>query len=1646
MTFKNIVIPADFRDRWFSREFGTVVQESIRSAPSELEIDFSQCEWIDPLPILALLCELKQWADNPLPSNKKLEINLGTSGAGGDKIAKKARARRYLAKHQFLLAFTEAYSEVTFHFNSEREDLPSTYPATELPSLLRLIDHTHVKGGELFYHADPACRPRFAPLVNSLEHAGETVRDFINEVVQSMDNALFRARLSQFIYRDSALQRLREIATEIVANAVEHAYQGLNSGPVCIYARLRHGDDRTVDTETKKQCPMIEPIQGVTATRYVELFVVDVGQGLSADAEEWIKSSSDPTTQQELRAMKMQMEKATRSPLLGVLQVLFKHPVSRHKRNQSAPDTMLRGNVTGLQHVNNVLSHHRDVSRLSVGSEWVAGSHPYSFAERSEFYEPVESLPGAAPSGTFFHFAIDIAADIGELGREWLAGSVPPSPDFQKLQEAFQSSGGKTKSVAVYDIRAQSEGLGHSEIQPDHTILSGASKYVQECKKLVVFRAPRNFPKGIHDRLIEQWVADILQNPRRSTLVFADLSHSQAMLLAAHIKLLKISVECDSPLDRQLLEICLVSEDLASCVLSVKIQRLARGEIGQIPYLDITFSKRDTPPNSKNLIPILESLRSLDSEHFWNYIDHLDRNLSNSLLKRGVVWARDEFGRVTAELPLYLNYSMATQHRELAKITRRALRRALAAFPHLHTIAIDDFVKADMADAQRWSPEYSEALGPHSNENIFVISALASGSTVDRAVKRFGEPKAVMCCFVVKSEPPVVLSRPTYAALEWRTEKFPRQVQGEHWERVPDTPFIQRFGKLVGTELADKPFLRPVARTMAKDPYDQRTPGAAYREWHRAGLMRIGHWQIDRRHGLIEIDHARSLQQSAESHSGFYNWLEDELIARAEGATSPLIVYPASRLGAIMIRHLLYKTQKFSKNTSKWQAIPLNYLPDIGGGLRQIEPLTLAELKETSACKGGIAFFLDIGFVGNRTFRQTRRQLISIGVGRVIGLGLLNRTSFPALISEMDGNEDVFGFWRVDVPTLNDDRSCPLCRGLVAIDALRERVSIYQPALKQIVERIAKNWSPADPNLSWWDHGLDPHPLNLQLKKKFGFQPPTTPTESREESSSKKQLDLVDQFGNVVNSPPRPTDSWIVNEDAWHHVLLEDSAQAATYAIEIARTTSNVSYPWRLASQLAKNDPLAAIEVACTYLLLCGPDLEVAVKEQGAVLLLEQLCLIEMPSFAESDLLKSDLRKIERIVRLRGLAVLTLANLDVETKKLMLPEVVKAMSKVRLVSPEIRLAMIAIVSVGQIYKGDGGAEFDRLKEAMVEDLRKVSSSESLKPTDILLWNTVLVNISNLQIADQFSNALEFFGAGEKHGTLRDVFSVADGIHVPKAGVGVVAWNLIGSTIDRALALTCEGVRDSQAQAKGDSLRFNALFNSLCAFDKNLWPEMLKLDRSVFTNDSGEADQKVRNLGEADQKARALLSKARAAFHGAFIRVGNAAKDEPLSIRVLKKIEEAIPSHLNNSDFWRFHSIDDVAKLTSGMRYVLWGKQLADFVHHVCKEASQWADETPHEPPAEFGKTLRGRARLWIRLQKTPNNRLELSFWNLGNEESDAGEFIDSRSDLVKIYQELGEAFEPELGPRFEREIVTDANNKAWSVSRIFLYGISGGQK
>jgi hypothetical protein len=317
--------------------------------------------------------------------------------------------------------------------------------------------------------------------------------------------------------------------------------------------------------------------------------------------------------------------------------------------------------------------------------------------------------------------------------------------------------------------------------------------------------------------------------------------------------------------------------------------------------------------------------------------------------------------------------------------------------------------------------------------------------------------------------------------------------------------------------------------------------------------------------------------------------------------------------------------------------------------------------------------------------------------------------------------------------------------------------------------------------LSWWDHGLDPIPLpkgedtntedrdtktKRSFHKKFGFSlPARQPTILPPLDDDGVQSMLISNEGEAVPAFDTETDLWPADVVTWNMVHLRSSTQAAAYGIEMARTQAAHDYPWRLAQQIAEavkskvpadqevdnvsSGAAVAVEIAACHLVLCGGDLAVASREQGANLLLRYLVELEAELANESHPVAT-----EQLRRLRGLAALAFANLDPRTKRLLLESVVDALSSVRIVNQETCVALMAIVSNGEHDASHPLTlhnSFERLVNDLFGTLNASADEKSKNAAEILIGNFRLITVTERGIADQFKDALRFFGTAEHHG-------------------------------------------------------------------------------------------------------------------------------------------------------------------------------------------------------------------------------------------------------------------------------------------------------
>lgn len=1631
----SILIPEKFRDRWFSESFGADIQEKIRCAGNSILLDFTKCEWVDPIPALALICHFKQWSEKE--KNTELSVRLG--GASTLKDDKRILSRLFLSKHGFLRALADACPNTKFEYDSALDNFQDEFDASSLDLLdLAIAQSAHQR--TLHYGIEPICPPM---LFSSGSEVNATA-DFVDKAIKIMDAKLFSGRASEFPQRDSTLVRVRQVVTEIVMNAAEHAYDVDKRGPIALYARLRRHNDHLGLFETTGDCPVIDHLQDVTSGRYLELFICDIGHGLFHHVADWEKHGAD-----EIK----KIVKARRSPAenhhhQSLLSLISCHPVSRHPRN-NAGNSSYRSNVTGLLHVNTVLRIRTDRSRIFVAPAWTAGPHPrppdYNGGNNDRHFNAVDHKEdGKAPDGSFFQFAIAIShADLPVDG--WLA-PLPPkvtsTPRYQP-QDAFRDCNDHPLSVlpTVFDLADRLTNNQTPQERSQPAIVSAFEQYLTDQGNVAVIRLSRDFRKNLTDGIVSRWLqycSESLPFPPARTLAFCDLSRAQGVLLAKHLETVLFRKK-EFPNIEKLAEppfILILTEDLLARMLVI-----GNDQTGSY----FKFSQGGLPEHTL-LLHLIRTLRRFDSERFWEYVS----NLRTRLLLPRVRWSTDDNGSEETYLPYYLDYSLAAQDRDLAKTVRRALRRLLAAFPDHRHVAIDDLIEPDLADAARWMqkpPKLEEA------PSLFVISSVVTGSTVERELRHRGAPSAVAACFLVPSSPATLKDESCFeyfSALEWNPAPKTAQRDEYEWEREPGTPFVRPVVDVIDA-VTNKPsrnfLIQPLARNFVDRGSDDSAPPSAaetYEEWHREGLLKTGHWIFGRRHGLVEINHLGALQMFADSAKGFYEWLLHELQTLTTNVPRPILTYSPGRLNAVMVRHL-FKMRGTDGNPrldkEKWQVVPINFLPDIGDGLKRLTQLTSDHIKKCKGIAGGTVLFLDVGYVGNRTFRHTRRQILALGAEHVIGFGLLNRTSSPALPGEAESSE-VKCYWRMDVPSLDDQRSCPICRSLTAMAALRERIGQLRSIDSPCVKRISDDWDPADPNQAWEDYGLSPIELTKPLRKKFGF---VLPQSSEELSSAKPpanspviQQSLWTETGepNLPRTQPEQSNTWPSKEVTWKYVWLRDSAQATTYAIEIARTQAKPEYPLRLAKELAEPegvpssafaDIAAAVEVLSCYLLLCTHEISDAIKEALGIHLLQYLARLEtMPPPEPAQLLP-------RHARLRELAALAFINLDAATKRLLQDEILSIMEKTLLLTPETRVAIMAVlfVSSGEVSPNQQASSFEQKATSRLQerDFRDTPSANTLR------WNYWGLTLTEQQLNKQFDDALQFFGPGVRHNECICQLKKAENSADKSAG-----WRLCRTVFQIAHTLIFRRgpfTKDNAAPRNEPG----ELWHALCGTDLS---DMQSIEKRIGT------DQPPEKYQESIREVTSFVEAMRTTFHNALFRFdpdpeksNNQIAEFARTIQYL--VDAGIAQNVvatgiaetESNDQIRFnYDVSDFV-LTDGNRYLLFGEELKTQISRLAHEAFDNSREERVAPPKYFSSRCSNKnARLWIGVSADKSGKVAVEFWNQGKDSTRADDFKRHQADLAPVHQQLRTSI--------TRNISKADQNYFWFLTKIEFRWIQGG--
>ena len=1004
---RTVELPTLLYDDWIVDHFPDFQRLNRADLRANLRISFARCEWVSPLPILAIATELMSFSS----AGRSVEIDLG-EGASSDESAKRRwRTLKYLSLHGFLSAFVSREDLlVRFQFDKagERGEEGEWYEgAVGLKAVRETIDRSRV---ELIY-GDSIVLPVTIwklPSSNALDLTA-IVRSKVRDLLKQADTSLFRFKTESRKYRDVTLQRLNQILLELVENAAEHAYTGSLAGFVGLYARVRHTKSEEAIEARKMEIsksPLLGKVLLNEKQQQIELFILDVGRGLFVDLKNW-KS-------EELRSISV--GNSLSQPLRQTASLLFSKPLSRHDRAEKEV-ARLRGNSTGLMHLNKILGHGEgnDRTRIVTGREWLAGPHP----RPSGFHNNVVSTGGHKQSsdsiaGTFYHLGISPAV-IPELNSQWFSSDKQSSSETRRsvINKFAVTKPPKNLASNVIDIR---NGDGIESVQ---------SRVVDKTSGSLgatVVRVNRVVEKNLVNRIVVSWLMSTAKSARKSSLLFlCDLGRYQAVdtvWVVEHLFSAKERFDLGGWTGDA--SIFLVTEDL--CCTELRLTFKARHD--GTTQVSVERATANISKLDNRLVYLLEELRICDSVTLWARVHQLSgAETPHPILLKDVLWPSSGASSV---LPYYLNFAALIQDEDAARCIRRSLRRILALFPQANHLALDTLVGASLHDAKKWLiPPPKDSV-----EIVLVGSLSVSGSTLDR----FRQPsKASLVAVVDSIRTPYFRnsSRPGsalhLAALLWDPSLKTTTSNLPNYRRVGRSAYVEEM----------LPDHAPVE-------YDE----GLYLEIESSRLIKVGHWAHGDRHSLLELNAEIAIEQSGASESGAIPFLVDELTALCK--TNPVVLaFPIDKIAYRLAHHLKSRLNQADVDAGGGLTLlPLSFMPRFAGGLTRFAPMVANAARQhakVTNARRPIAVFLDFGFITNRTVRHAVRQLTDAGFEDIRALGLLNRSSAPDLPSETRRLAPISRtfprtYWRWNVPVLGTGTHCPLCGALPALGHLRRVV------------------------------------------------------------------------------------------------------------------------------------------------------------------------------------------------------------------------------------------------------------------------------------------------------------------------------------------------------------------------------------------------------------------------------------------------------------------------------------------------------------------------------------------------------------------------------------------------------------------------------
>lgn len=1033
------------------------VQDSLHVLNEDsIEIDISKINWIDPIPIMALILDLNIYrSNNPEAS---IILNLPKPISRIREIKENAfRIQAFLKNEGFLSAF-------------EKLDI-------SVKGKIQNLSYEELNEYLLFKNTQIV--PFFA--VNLNQHK---VVELIDEKIRFFEGN-FKNCVSP-IEHEITIHKIRTCLYELVENVNEHAYKTGDEKYCGIYIRFRKGlinptlsviEKRKLQNAYLKEyrkCLCLRSEYAENKVGFLELYVVDVGQGF--------KESYRQTGKDNIISLKK-----------AWLEVFY----NGNRKKESKKKT----SISGIYLLNRLLTN--GYINAIDGNEFIGDSIPST--NKNSFYQ----LNDRNTKTKGFQISCRISTNHKvKVESSW---HLLSNPEIQKVyfeslqsqinifEKYFKSSLTKliqdnSRQLGFYFIDNRSPEIG-SFLSKKNEIYEGNQIYKEYRNDINSFLYENKIKSNytlvlgrtysLKTELFYSIIDLAKKNPKSTTLIFGEIKNNLIPVYESAI----INAKFPLQFTQQIKTIILITQNVGVKVLSQSSTIFQYNKPKTLQYITNKSPNLDL---SNSLQDYFEFLRSYESFLFWFYLT-TRTNSPEYYINSEIIWYGKGIEK-NITLSSYLNFARVIADNFLVNLLLLSIERIqeIKGSNSTKLMPLDELIENLLTYNSNKKDQTNEQKETQHIGSICVTKSTELNHQIDTSQK-------VLYFFLHPSNNNL---KNIFTFLLWHKQDKLTSIEKYHKDN------LRRVGASSSIAPGGWKYYELPRYDDSGNPLTVFSPNESYSYWQENRFVKLGHYNYNGNHDLFGFDIRSALDFShlenstltknvigsicltlgikpsdfteplaKISYTEYYNENKTKDKFRSGVLVFPFHLnsnYIISFIKSLIKPNLhpkfigLISYTKISKNT----AFSISFLNK--------ELLT----NQIEKSKNKNVFVFDDAIIDGNIVRDISNLLIESGAKKIKYFSLLDRRR----LNKSSSNYVDYKFvWRLDVPRIGFKNNCILCKSLKEVKSYSN--SLISTICKQRITLWLNNWKAIDHNNQNLNHGIGSNPIRIsKTKRKFSLR------------------------------------------------------------------------------------------------------------------------------------------------------------------------------------------------------------------------------------------------------------------------------------------------------------------------------------------------------------------------------------------------------------------------------------------------------------------------------------------------------------------------------------------------------------------------------